>query len=253
MVHIGRCGSTVLGNLASRHPSIHWDGELYHGWYKGSMPADIRQKFEGPFDLLAHQSNACQHKVYGFEIKLQHLNDKVFDLHDDAFIRQLEKLRFNRFVILRRRNLLRQAISVARGQSSGQWHYESNKNPPQILPLTLDPDRVKLGGKAEPILDRFKAIESRFHRLASLLKSAPGNQLLELCYEDDIESDPLAGYRKLCNFCDLTPVETVPDLHRIQVRPSSELIENFDAIRQSLQGSEYQWMLELDGTSPPTR
>ena len=29
MLHNGRCGSTVVGNLLSQNPNIHWASELY--------------------------------------------------------------------------------------------------------------------------------------------------------------------------------------------------------------------------------
>lgn len=34
MFHIGRSGSTVLGDLLDQHSSVYWDGEIYQSFYR---------------------------------------------------------------------------------------------------------------------------------------------------------------------------------------------------------------------------
>ena len=244
--HTGRCGSTVLGNMARRHPQIDWRGEIFHSWCENRLSAEDRGRIREPLDILRYQLRCCTEKVYGFETKFKHLNEHGLNLTTGEFVDELLNLGVNRFVILKRKNLLRQSISVARGKSTQKWHYKDEEERPVPKTVSLDPHRVFLAGICGPMLERFADYEDKYREFESLLsaKGVVAELLLKLTYEEDIEQDPTSAYRRLCEFCKVEPITFEPDLKRIHDRPLCELLGNFAEIQQVLEGTQYEWMLE---------
>ena len=109
MFHVGRCGSTVLGDLLDQHPLVKWDREIYFRRF-------ARNRFElKPFDsrkYLRHQMVVAGSRFYGFEVKFlenQHLAIVGAGLSD--YVQQLRDVGVMHYVILERKNYLRMLIS----------------------------------------------------------------------------------------------------------------------------------------------
>lgn len=83
-------------------------------------------------------------------------------------------------------------------------------------------------------------------------RSLGGRNVLRLTYEEDVERDPRVGYRRICSFLEIKPHDVPVRLGRTNPFTLGELIENFDEVRQALDGSQYGWMLE-EGPPAPSR
>ena len=79
MLHIGRCGSTVLANMLVQNPEIYWDGKTArraHELYGDSVKKlDIAEWFKRQFAI----SGA---RYYGFEFKM--LRDQYAEIFDKS-------------------------------------------------------------------------------------------------------------------------------------------------------------------------
>ena len=71
-----------------------------------------------------------------------------------------------------------------------------------------------------------------------------GERWLHLVYEDDIEQSPKVAYEKVCAFLGVEVFEVEYRLQRLNPKPLSQIIENFDEVREHLSGTRYEEMLE---------
>ena len=77
MLHNGRCGSTVVGNLLAQNPNIHWASELYtplfEKWKKehpNRFPVSEQKTIvENPIEILKNSMNETTNPYYGVAIK----------------------------------------------------------------------------------------------------------------------------------------------------------------------------------------
>ncbi|MEN8240250.1 MAG: hypothetical protein ABFR53_13740, partial [Actinomycetota bacterium] len=190
MLHVGRCGSTVVGRMLSDHPDVFWDREIFEPHRRTELdePVDLP-----PNQLIRHrQAQTPLH--YGFETKYlqsHHLGRLGLTLPD--YISILQGLGFNRFVALHRRNYLRRVVSGAIGRASGTWH-RTRGSATTSASITLDPHKVPFGPR-KPLLDVFAELSEGERALRELL---PPSDTLWLTYEDDIERDPSIAYRRVC-------------------------------------------------------
>ena len=240
MFHTGRCGSTVLANLISQNRYIFWDAELFEKIekniiYKIYMTTD-------PMKILRMRMIHAR-RFYGFETKLQEKQEYEFsqiNMDLKSYLRQLSRMGFDRFIILDRKNYLRQIVSGAIGFKTMKWHQPLNKIP-VLTKIKIDPNYVPFGNSYKPLLNRFEEFNRTYSTLEKLLK--PYNPL-KLSYEDDILENPLHGYRRLCMFLDLPSENVSVKLGKMNPFPLSEIVENFQNIIDTLSGTPYEWMLK---------
>ena len=77
MIHNGRCGSTVVGNLLAQNPNMHWASELYtplFAKWKKEHPnrfplSEQKTIVEKPIEFLKNSISETTKPYYGFEIK----------------------------------------------------------------------------------------------------------------------------------------------------------------------------------------
>jgi hypothetical protein len=239
MFHTGRCGSTVLANLISQNPMIFWDGEVYEKacrsrilkWHQTAdiiQWANLRSYFAGRF--------------YGFEIKLNtdgHGNYRQIKSDLSQFIKQLLDADFKNFIVLSRRNYLRQIVSGAVGYQTQKWQQPSHEKP-LLTKLELDIDNVPYGYDKKPLLSRFAEFDTTYRLLDDVL----GHQkVLRLYYEADILSDPVKGYHHVCDYLNLDRHDVTVKLGRMNPYRLSEIIANLSEIEKKISGTEYEWML----------
>ena len=79
--------------------------------------------------------------------------------------------------------------------------------------------------------------------LSAMRQSHPEFSWLELVYEDQIELDPRIAYRDVCNFLALPVVDV--DLQQKKINPGrlTDLIANFEDVRDCLSPTRFAWML----------
>lgn len=252
MFHIGRSGSTVLGDLLRQHHQVYWDGEILSGHAK---EADERKTMDGqpwmtrwrrsqhypdrPYQFLEARFPVVGfRRYYGMEMKFFHLSHNGIPL--DGFIEYLRQNRFKKFIVLQRNNFLRKVVSSLIGSRKGAYHAPSGSatRPDKIA---VDVNCVRIDGDAKPLLQYFDDWSENFARLRGLLQT---DSSLELTFEDDIEAAPTIAYRKCCDHLSIPPCEPVIKYSRTNPFPISDLVENFSALQRELSNTPYEWMLE---------
>ena len=239
MLHIGRCGSTVLGNLLDQHPRIFWDGEIYFDMVKeaGCIPESFDNR-----DFLKRRARAAGSSYYGFDIKFldhQHLAIAQSDL--STFVSDCLAAGVTHFIILRRENYLRTFISWVVGRTRNQ-HHISQSEVPRTTRVSIDPECFSFGHLPvkKPILQWFEHIDEAYARLREELN---GQRVLELGYERDIMDDPFVAYKRCCEFLNIK--EAAVEIQFARTNPFSvdQLLENPEEVRNALSGTPYAWML----------
>ncbi|BBK33955.1 hypothetical protein STHU_45890 [Allostella humosa] len=233
MFHIGRSGSTVVADQLRQHPGLTWAGELL----------DPRR---GSFDRAAALSrierglDKAGSRGFGFETKFYHLRRAGLD--PAGLLELLAARGFVRFLVIRRRNLLRKIVSSLLARQTGQWHLEAGSGARPILrPMRLDVGAVVVERATTPLLDAMARYQADFTALDRVLGDRP---VLRLTFEDDIRPDPARAYRRVTAFLGL------PD-HPAEVRlvpttpwPLSRILTNFDEVRAHLAGTPHAWMTD---------
>lgn len=257
LFHVGRSGSTVLGDLLDQNSALHWDGEIYeHAFQRVERKTGplFLPSNTSPFELRAQPWSALlpsdaleylrrriaqtQKRVYGFEVKFFHL--RFFGMSLVDYVEGLKGLGFDAFVILKRRNLLKMVVSSLVAAQRKQYHFR-NAQGVQRRSIVLDPEKVANDREQKPLLEFFEKYEAMFALLEELLI---GERMLELIYEDDLLEDPQHGHRKVCEFLKLECGQ--PTVNFVRSTPFSlrEIVVNFDDVVRTLRDTPYAWMLD---------
>lgn len=241
MLHTGRVGSTVVAKMLERHPALLWDGELLERYRKQKLSE--QRIVRDPFAVLRWRMRNAGNRTYGFETKvhrLQHLGPEVLRLDTAEYVERLRELGFSRFIVLRRKNYLRQAVSAAVGQADERRHI-SKEEKGKIVRIDFDVERTPLMKSALPLLQRFEEFDALYDTLDRLLGD---DEVLRLTYEDDIEQNPKVAYEKICSFLGLPSAPAEIELRKTNPYPLSDILLNYEEVAALLRGTEYEWMLE---------
>lgn len=99
IIHGGRCGSTVLGDILAQNPMIHWAGEIYTELLYTYLEKrvyelnDLKQSLIMCF-LVDRLLKSKEKKIYGFEIDMLDFSE--------LYLKYLYKtLEVNYFILLR--------------------------------------------------------------------------------------------------------------------------------------------------------
>ena len=134
MLHNGRCGSTVVGDLLVQNPNIHWASELYAKLKIAKWKEENQQEFaylakepiaKNPIAILKNSMHKTTKPYYGFEIK----PFQFFLINSSAkeFLNQSFLLNFTYFILIRRKNHLRMIVSEAVAIKTNTWHISTYK------------------------------------------------------------------------------------------------------------------------------
>jgi hypothetical protein len=235
MLHVGRCGSTVLAEMLGSHSHVTWDGEIFEPVIRSKLgDPDLV-----PEDLLAKRM-ADASWVYGFEIKyLPSHHQRVLSMSLDEILAMTGRAGVDHHITLHRRNYLRRVVSGAIGRERRRWHRKVTEAAPSTA-VRLNPGSVPFGPR-KPLLEVFDELESGQDDLEAALGD---RSAIHLVYEEHVESDPSIAYRLICDYLDLTPEEVRPSLDRTGEAPLSDLITNYDEIVDLLAPTKYAWMLD---------
>ena len=226
MFHIGRCGSTVLGQLLGQHPRICWASELYGRvfteWRRQNGGVEVvREMPEDAIRMLRRDMRSALHRFYGVEIKPFHL--RLIGYSADAMLRHLDDLGFTHFILLDRRNGLRKVVSsIIAHEVDGRSHFGADEEA-ELRRVRVDVNDVRIDFDAKPLVDYLEDYDAQMQILETKLQ---GRKLLRLTYEDDIQDDPRSAYARVCAFLGLTPAETSINLSRTNPFPVREMIES---------------------------
>jgi len=233
MWHTGRCGSTVIADLIMQDGRITWGGELLEGvskrWSQNTISNDISEKI---YRKIKKVQMIAGWRPFGFEMKLWH--HKRLELEFDQVYSIVQKLGFNKHIILERKNYLRQAVSWHVARARGQTHLKKGQQRELVkIKLNVNEDSRLLYG-LRLYTDYYKELREKLPE-----------ESLYLCYEDDIQSDPNEGYRKIMEHLNYSPKRDVSTQH-VKTNPYklADVIENFDEVGNYLKDTPFHWMVE---------
>ncbi len=246
MFHMGRCGSSVLADLLNQHSKIYWDGEIYFPYIRewraqkqtASHDSSVNIKPEA-LKLLKNEMSMAGSNFYGCEVKFHHI--KEANLSIPNYIEYISHLNFNNFIILIRRNFLRSIISnrVMYDMEIKKTHIRAAEKT-QLQKVKLDIISTGYNGYKKELSEHLKEHEKNFIEIDDLLK---GKKVLKLSYEDDISENPQKSYQKICDFLDIIPSNYSVRLGKTNPFKISDLLVNYDEVKEYLSGTNFEWML----------
>jgi len=171
-----------LGDQLDQHPSIRWDGEVYHEpWVRKEfmLPAVDNAPF------LRRQMLTAGSRYYGFEIKV-HPEQQLLIVGKSLleYIDQIIGLGVTHHVILERRNYLRRMLSMAVGAKTKQRHIRSGGRA-NLTKINIDVDQISVGmiDQRKPLLQCLREIDQTYRILEDRLRM---EKTLHIVYEDDV-------------------------------------------------------------------
>jgi hypothetical protein len=246
MLHVGRCGSTVLASLLAQNPAIFWDGKLPR---KARDLYGERVRALDPGRWTRRQFAISGDRFYGFEFKI--LADQypaIFGTTTPRFLETCKQIGVTHFILLTRRNTLRHVVSHYASMNRGKWHASTpDALRAQMFPLDIS-DITTGSAPGRSLVDYLQEVEDAHDEVRGLLK---GERLLEIEYEEDIDAEgPQLAYRKVCVFLGIPPVEASIRNVKVNPYPMASVIENFDEITHMVGGTKFAWMTEGEMPSP---
>jgi hypothetical protein len=245
MVHIGRCGSTVLSNMVEQNLSLNWAGEIYEPLFKAwaSVSPDFSKPLvleKSPIAYLKSDMDRSKKPYYGFEVKPYHF--KLLGQDPEEYFSSLEQLGFTKFILLDRANRLRKIVSSLLAHQSGVFHVSPvNFSRVRKRKITINFDNIRIDNSCKTLLEFLQDYDRSWANLCDILSD---RDTLSLEYSRDIERDPIVGYDKVARFLDL-PLKT-PKVYyrRVNPYPLKDILENYDQLCSLLGDTKYSWMLE---------
>ena len=239
--HLGRSGSRVLGDLLTQHPRIAWAGELFGPGRLSGITKQWPMLPRDPLDILRLRMTMAGHRCFGFETQpteIEHLNMTL-----PQYVRKLEDMKFEHFIILERKNHLRRIVSMMAARSTSQWHLRKGEAAP-LVHIELDVDRLLLGRGRDTERRTLVAQLRREEESVRVLKEElGGRRLLCLTYEDDIAPGPESAYKRVCEFTNSEDHPVTTRWDRTNPHQMSDILTNFSQVEEALIGTPFEWML----------
>ena len=240
MLHIGRCGSTVIANLLEQNPEIYWDAKLHR---KAQALYGDRFSHMNYVSWTQQQFSMSGARYYGFEFKI--LEDQypaLLNTTRATFFDHCKSIGITHYILLHRRNTLRHVVSHYTSMARGNWHNDSTQQASRVQ-IDLDLQRVSTGrGPGRPLLRYLEEVAEAHDQTRNAFQD---KAFLELEYETDIDSAGVEhGYHKVCEFLAVQPLPVALKNSRTNPFPLSETVRNYDELSSYLTGTEFEWMLE---------
>lgn len=239
MLHLGRTGSTVLGDLLDQHPQIMWDSEIYYDFLIGyqNHTDDLDAWRQQAMEELPRRVKRSGSRFYGFEAQFFHI--RLLDLSLSDYIAYLRRNRVTHYILLERRNYLRSLVSYITSVKGKDKFLHNPNGKTDLVKVKINIERIAMNGENCSLIDFLDRYTNYYRESRELLAN---EKMLYLSYEDDIATDPSVGARQVFEFLGLTP-------HNLSVRYGktnpfklSDMIENFDEVEQTLRDTPYAWM-----------
>ncbi len=241
MLHNGRSGSTLLGNMLDQHEEIFWDGETFEKkLHKKSARSGIgfaelwgeigeQSAFD---DLKKRMRQRAAGRIFGTE--LQDYHTRMMGSSIESYLDRLRHLGFTKFVFLER-NYLRKIVSHVIATEKRSFHVAANKRAAPAR-IHLNPDRLYIGHRHTTLLDVMREYQEFRQRTIEHLKQ---DNVLFLSYEHDIEGDPQAATSKIFKYIGVRPIRPEVTLGKTTDRDLHSVVENFDEVLEFVSKSEF--------------
>ena len=246
MLHTGRSGSTVLGQMLDQHSGVFWDGELLEKRFHRIARArgvGVNHLY-GALDLadavalIRRRMKALSGgRVFGLEVQDYHL--EMLGTDAASLLGELRALGFTRFVILNR-NPIRKLVSHIAATERGQHHVGVAERV-KADKVSIDCDEIYAGHRfasVEEVLGQYSDFFAAFERLLE------GEDVLRLSYTAHVEASPLVAYEAICGYLGLTPEEPAITLRKTTNRNLADVIENYAEFEARMVRSRFAADLE---------
>lgn len=229
LINFGRSGSTVIGDMLHQCPGIDWQYELFNPQVSQTGPTK-------GYETLRKRLKTESTNRFGFEAVVEQV--EALGMTAASFIDQASTDGIGAWVLLTRRNLLRQHVSIMLAHHSGRYHEQRPDfwQPTERRTLRLDVDK----GAGDWLVNYFR---ERERQVAAVREALKAHQAIELVYEDDVERDPRQAIARLTPFLQLPDYDPVVRYQPVEPYALAETIENFDEVAAVLEKTEFAWML----------
>jgi hypothetical protein len=239
MLHVGRCGSTVLANLLEQNPRVHWDGKLPRKALQ-LYGEDVRKVDH--VQWISDQFATSGDRFYGFEFKI--LTDQypaIFGTTTAEFLKACCEIGVSHYILLARRNTLRHVVSHYASKNRGSWHAGSGDTV-QKKEFALDISDITTGrAPGRSLVDYLREVDAAHEEVRALLA---GEKFLELEYERDIdEAGAQHAYTRICDFLDIPPGDVQIRNRKMNPYPLTSVLENYYEVANALEGTDFTWMV----------
>ena len=117
MWHIGRCGSTVVGDLLNQDGRIVWSSEILEPYSREVETRNLqREAWKGAKRRIRYKQLTAGARIFGFEMKLWHL--KRIGVEAKTALNFLKQNKYDKHILLERKNYLRAIVSSFVGLST---------------------------------------------------------------------------------------------------------------------------------------
>lgn len=220
-----RSGSELLVSLLDGHPEVRCEGELF----KHPRPYPFRY-LEGKAKLAALRG----HRVWGCKLLFQQLRwwATAFGSARE-FLNRLHEAGYT-FVVLDRRNLLLQALSLVHAERSELFHYAADEQP-RFEPIFVDAAEVL------SLVYTFDDYSAWAHSIVAQLPH------VELWYEEDLlsMSQQQATARRLFEVLGLhTALDAQPKFVRVAPQSVRERVVNYEDLESTFTRTRFARFLE---------
>ena len=261
ILSLGRSGSNYLANLLNNHPKITNYGEVLGEW---TMPYRLHTKFgfggrsaEAYLDTIyssklffytGHFYSAVSHMRKGKKVNFKYWNNtETIGIKDFSMnftrrgIASYLKDRSDILVInLYRENILKRFVSLEKMKDSGVVKVANNANPaksPRSQQIQLDIPYT---------LEQLELFEQELADHTKIIQELPQSRVLNIRYEDlFVNSDTKIKYgNETFQFLGVEPVAAKSDHRKILSDNLSDIVANYDALKNTLQSTRFAKHLE---------
>ncbi|MBE9126705.1 MULTISPECIES: Stf0 family sulfotransferase [unclassified Coleofasciculus] len=220
----GRTGSTLLYSLLNSHPKIHCDDEI------------LENRVLFPVLYVEGRCAKIKQPVYGFRVKIYQLINNQ-GKNPEAFLFNLHKNGW-KIIYLKRKNILRQAVSRMLANRKNQWHLTSqdkkNKTPSKAY---IDCDElIKQIQDGEMYLEKEKEVLDNLNL-----------PYITILYEDDLlkTEKHQETLNRIFDYLGLSSIPVKTQLVRTTSDQLSDFIENYEEVVKAVRQTNYAEFLEF--------
>lgn len=230
IIHAGRCGSTIMGEMLHRYEGVYFDGEIFND--QRYVEEYQHYKYD-PFALLQYIGYSANVPRYVFAMKpFPNEEPRINDFGITELVEALQSVGVTHYILTRRENHLKRKASSIIANATSIWHSREKVKRKVSIYIPYD----------EEMLQSFQEVDKQYDQLEQAI---PENQLLKLSYEEDIEKDPLIGHRKICDFIGLEFTDPGFVSERTNPFRLEDNVINYKELKTTLKGSALEWMLEV--------
>ena len=238
MFHVGRSGSTLIGDMLDQHPQIYWSGEIYKNLLKNNYNLKTEDSRNILYYTLQHEMEKTKKNQWlGLETKFYHVRYFKEDLQD--YIQKIKENGVCKFVVLERKNYLRKIVSSIAASQSATWHQPANTKS-RLTKVKINIESVRIDGRNKPLIDFLQEYESDFNTIKELIAE---REAMMLTYEEDVAVSPTSTCSKVLQLLDLPEHGMKTRYGKTNPFPLYEIITNYDEVADYLSGTKFEWML----------